>query len=84
MINVIVAFPKIENAKSIKNILVRSGFHVDAAVTTGARKEVIKLLGGVISGMNVGQPVIMQAANSEAQELTEDVMDDAEIGRAHV
>ena len=37
LINVIVAFPKIENAKSIKNILVRSGFHVDAAVTTGAQ-----------------------------------------------
>ena len=44
-----------------------------------ARKEVIKLLGGVISGMNVGQPVIMQAANSEAQEPTEDVMDDADV-----
>lgn len=37
------------------------------AATNEARKEVIKLLGGVISGMNVGQPVIMQAANSEAQ-----------------
>jgi hypothetical protein len=44
-----------------------------------SRIEVIKLLGGVISGMNVGQPVIMQAANSEAQELTEDVMDDADV-----
>ena len=33
----------------------------------------------VISGMNVGQPVIMQAANSEAQEPTEDVMDDADV-----
>ena len=43
------------------------------------KKEVIRLLGGVISGMNVGQPVIMQAANSEAQELTEDVMDDADV-----
>ena len=43
------------------------------------RKEVIRLLGGVISGMNVGQPVIMQAANSETQELTEDVMDDADV-----
>ena len=42
-------------------------------VTNEAGKEVIKLLGGVISGMNVGQPVIMQAANSEAQEPTEDV-----------
>ena len=44
------------------------------AATNEARKEVIKLLGGVISGMNVGQPVIMQAANSEAQEPTEDVI----------
>ena len=43
------------------------------AATNEARKEVIRLLGGVISGMNVGQPVIMQAANSETQELTEDV-----------
>ena len=43
------------------------------------RKEVIRLLGGVISGMNVGQPVIMQAANSEALEPTEDVMDDADV-----
>ena len=49
------------------------------AATNEARKEVIKLLGGVISGMNVGQPVIMQAANSETQELTEDVMDDADV-----
>ncbi len=51
---------------------------IEAAIIE-ARKEVIKLLGGVISGMNVGQPVIMQAANSEAQELTEDVMDDADV-----
>ena len=49
------------------------------AATNEARKEVIRLLGGVISGMNVGQPVIMQAANSEAQEPTEDVMDDADV-----
>ena len=49
------------------------------AATNEARKEVIKLLGGVISGMNVGQPVIMQAANSEVQEPTEDVMDDADV-----
>ena len=47
--------------------------------TNEARKEVIRLLGGVISGMNVGQPVIMQAANSEAQEPAEDVMDDADV-----
>ena len=49
------------------------------AATNEARKEVIKLLGGVISGMNIGQPVIMQVANSEAQEPTEDVMDDVDV-----
>ena len=51
---------------------------IEAAINE-ARKEVIKLLGGVIFGMNVGQPVIMQAANSEAQEPAEDVMDDADV-----
>lgn len=51
---------------------------IEAAINE-ARKEVIKLLGGVISGMNGGQPVIMQAANSEAQEPAEDVMDDADV-----
>ena len=51
---------------------------IEAAINE-ARKEVIRLLGGVISGMNVGQPVIMQEANSEAQEPTEDVMDDADV-----
>ena len=49
------------------------------AATNEARKEVLKLLGGVISGMNIGQPVIMQVANSEAQEPTEGVMDDADV-----
>ena len=51
---------------------------IEAAINE-ARKEVIRLLGGVISGMNVGQPVIMQATNSEAQEPAEDVMDDADV-----
>lgn len=51
---------------------------IEAAINE-ARKEVIRLLVGVISGMNVGQPVIMQAANSEAQEPAEDVMDDADV-----
>ena len=51
---------------------------IEAAINE-ARKEVIRLLGRVISGMNVGQPVIMQAANSEAQEPSEDVIDDADV-----
>ena len=37
MTNIIVVFPKIENAKSIRNVLVRNGFSVTAACTTGAQ-----------------------------------------------
>lgn len=37
MTNIIVAFPGTENARNIKNILVRSGFCVTAACTTGAQ-----------------------------------------------
>ena len=36
MTNIIVAFPKIEDARKIRNVLVRSGFTVTAACTTGA------------------------------------------------
>lgn len=35
--NVIVAFPKMENGKKIKNILVKNGFYVNAVCTTGAQ-----------------------------------------------
>lgn len=35
MTNIIVAFPRIEEGKSIKNILVRSGFHSVIVCTTG-------------------------------------------------
>lgn len=37
MINIIVAFPKVENAKSIKNILIKYGYQVNAVCTAGAR-----------------------------------------------
>lgn len=42
MTNIIVAFAKIEDAKSIKNILVKNGFGVTAVCTSGAS---IKLCG---------------------------------------
>lgn len=35
--NIIVVFPKIENAKSVRSILQRSGYTVDAACTSGAQ-----------------------------------------------
>lgn len=37
MINIIVALPKLEDAKGIKNILVRNGFQVTGVCTTGAQ-----------------------------------------------
>lgn len=44
-----------------------------------ARKEVIMLLGGVISGMNVGQSVVRPSTYNKDEEPTEDVMDDADV-----
>ena len=37
MTNIIVAFPKLENAKNIKKILLQNGFRADAVCTTGAQ-----------------------------------------------
>lgn len=37
MVNVIVLFPKIEEAKGIKNLLIRNGIEVTAVCTTGAQ-----------------------------------------------
>lgn len=37
MLSFIVVFPKIEDAKSIKNVLVHSGYEVQAVCTTGAQ-----------------------------------------------
>lgn len=37
MVNIIVVFPKIEDAKSIRNLLVRHGFLVSGVCTTGAQ-----------------------------------------------
>ena len=48
------------------------------AATSEARKEVIRLLGGVISGMNVPQTIV-RAVSEEHEEETEDVMDDEDV-----
>ena len=52
------------------------------AATNEARKEVIRLLGGVISGMNVGQPVIMQA--NELEYVDESQKSDAGRGEESI
>ena len=48
--NVVIAFPKIENAKSIRSILMKSGYQVDAVCTTGgqALQNVNALDGGIL------------------------------------
>lgn len=50
MSNVIVAFPKMENARSIKNILIKSGYEVASVCTTGAQilQSANALDGGIV------------------------------------
>ena len=50
MTNIIVAFSKQEDAKSIKNILMRGGFQVVAVCTSGAQvlNSIEDLNGGII------------------------------------
>lgn len=49
MVNVIVAFPKIDDAKSIKGLLTRNGFHVPHVANNGA--AVIQMANGLDNGI---------------------------------
>lgn len=64
-------YVSVENLDEIKEDLIR-------AATGEARNEVIRLLGGVISGMN---PVLQieRVAEKEEEKIEEDVMDDADV-----
>ena len=50
MLNVVVVFPKIEDAKSIRNLLVRNGYDVNAVCSSGAQalSAVDRLGAGII------------------------------------
>lgn len=50
MTNIIVAFPKLDNAKNIKKILMQNGFRVEAVCTTGAQvlQSANELGGGIV------------------------------------
>lgn len=37
MTNIVVVFPRVEESKNIRNVLVRNGYHVAAVCTTGAQ-----------------------------------------------
>ena len=49
------------------------------AATSEARKEVIRLLGGVISGMNVAQPIVRPVIEEKGEEPDNDVMNDEDV-----
>jgi len=61
--NIVVVFPRIADAKSIRNLLVKNGFHVSATVSTGA--AVLELVdemsdGLVISGYKLPDMIYTQ------------------------
>lgn len=49
MTNVVVVFPKMEDAKNLKNLLVRNGYHVAAVCTTGA--QAVHCADGLVNGV---------------------------------
>ena len=67
MTNIIVVFAKIEDAKSIKNVLVKSGFGVNAVCTSGA--QALGCADGlrdgiVISGYRLADMICVELKNS--------------------
>lgn len=63
MTNIIVVLPKLDDAKSIKNILVRGGFRVLGVCTTGA--QAISLTDGLNDGIVVCSYKLMDMVYSE-------------------
>lgn len=67
MTNIIVAFAKLEDAKSIKNILVKNGFSVTAVCTSGAQAlgHTDEFRDGIIiSGYRLTDMVCMELKNN--------------------
>ncbi|MCM1159013.1 MAG: ANTAR domain-containing protein [Bacteroidales bacterium] len=73
MISVIVVFPKLEEARSIKNLLVRSGIEVMAACTTAA--QVINLADDLDYGIVVSGYKFVDMMYSELREYLPDTFD---------
>lgn len=51
MVNIIVAFPGVQDGKKLKNLLTRSGFQVSAICTNGA--NAIHLADGLVNGIMI-------------------------------
>lgn len=73
MISVIVVFPKLEEAKSIKNLLVRNGIDVIAACSTGA--QVMNLTDDLDYGVVVSGYKMVDMMYSELLEYLPDTFD---------
>ncbi len=70
MINIIVALPKADDARNMKNILVKSGFQVSGICTTGA--QAISQADGLHGGIVVCSYKLADMLYSELQELLPD------------
>ena len=66
MTNIIVVLPKLEDAKGIKNVLVRNGFSVTGVCTTGA--QAISQSDGLNDGIVVCSYKLMDMVYSELHE----------------
>ena len=64
--SIIVVFPKLENAKSIKNILVRSGHPVTAVCSTGA--QALSQVDGLNDGIVISSYKLQDMIFSEMKE----------------
>lgn len=66
MVNIVIALPKLEDAKAIKNIMVRNGFRVSALCTTGA--QAINQADSLHDGIMVCSYKLSDMVYSELQE----------------
>ena len=91
MTGIVVVFPRMEDARGIRNLLVRSGFSVHAVCTTGARRHTDSARYGLVQGSGLRSSIracltsvagtrIRRAKRQEWQEYTSSVSE-WEIGR---
>lgn len=66
MTNIVVVFPKIDDAKNLKNLLVRNGYDVAAVCTTGA--QALHYADGLVNGVLISAYKLPDMMYSEMKE----------------
>ncbi|MBS7302906.1 MAG: response regulator [Lachnospiraceae bacterium] len=66
MTNIVVVFPKLEDAKNLKNLLVRNGYDVAAVCTTGA--QAVHCADGLVNGILLSAYKLPDMMYSELKE----------------